>query len=162
MGWVLVWWRYMTQHLLSVQKHLSLTLQWWQSNRMTMIGQNAINFGDISLSFCGWTNWQVIFAHGLIRHSTLPAEPYHACFYYASWQWSVNLETLIWRIIENNYWLRWRAGSMFLGSPLLEICCVHLSMVVSYFKSSLVNEMCTEEEIHQFPLHAACFPSSHE
>ena len=28
MGRVLVWWRYMTQQLLSVQKHLSFTLQW--------------------------------------------------------------------------------------------------------------------------------------
>ena len=28
MGWVLVWWRYMTQQLLSVQKHLPYTLQW--------------------------------------------------------------------------------------------------------------------------------------
>jgi len=28
MGWVLVWWRYMTQELLSLQKHLSFTLQW--------------------------------------------------------------------------------------------------------------------------------------
>ena len=28
MGWVLIWWRYMTQQLLSVQKHLSFTLQW--------------------------------------------------------------------------------------------------------------------------------------
>jgi len=27
-GWVPVWWRYMTQKLLSVQKHLSFTLQW--------------------------------------------------------------------------------------------------------------------------------------
>jgi len=38
-------------------------------------------------------------------------------------------------------------------------------MVVSCFASSLVNEMCMEEEIHQFPLHAAssvCIPSSHE
>jgi len=28
MGWVLVWWRFMTQQQLSVQKHLSFTLQW--------------------------------------------------------------------------------------------------------------------------------------
>jgi len=28
MGWVLIWWRYMTQELLSLQKHLSFTLQW--------------------------------------------------------------------------------------------------------------------------------------
>ena len=28
MGWVLVWWRFITQQLLSVQKHLSFTLQW--------------------------------------------------------------------------------------------------------------------------------------
>ena len=28
MGWVLVWWRYMTQEFLSLQKHLSFTLEW--------------------------------------------------------------------------------------------------------------------------------------
>jgi len=28
MGWILVWWGYMTQQLLSVQKHLSFTLEW--------------------------------------------------------------------------------------------------------------------------------------
>ena len=28
MGWVLVWWRFMNQQLLYVQKHLSFTLQW--------------------------------------------------------------------------------------------------------------------------------------
>jgi len=86
MGWVLVWWRYMTQQLLTVQKDLSFTLQWRQLNCMT-ISQYAINFVDISLGFCGWINWQVILSHGLIRHNTLPAEPYHASFYYASWQW---------------------------------------------------------------------------
>jgi len=72
---------------------------WRPLNCMTMISQYTINFVDISLRFCGRINWQVIFAHRLIRHYTLPAEPYHACFYYASWQWSVNLETVIGRII---------------------------------------------------------------
>jgi hypothetical protein len=49
-----------------------------------MISQYAINFVDISLGFCGRINWQIIFAQGLIGHYTLPAKPYHACFYYAS------------------------------------------------------------------------------
>ena len=57
---------------------------WRQSNCMTMISQYAISFVHISLGFCGRINWQVIFAHGLIRHYTLPAEPYHTCFYYTS------------------------------------------------------------------------------
>jgi hypothetical protein len=56
-------------------------------------------------------------------------------------------------------------GSMFLGSPLLKICWIHILMVVSCFKTSFVNEMCTEEEIHKFLLHAAlqaCFLNSHQ
>jgi len=53
---------------------------WRQSNRMTTISQYAINFVVISLGFCRRINWYIIFAHGLIRHYTLPAELYHACF----------------------------------------------------------------------------------
>ena len=59
----------------------------------------------------------------------------------------------------------WKVSGKFLDSPLLKICCIHLSMAVSCFKSSLVNEMCTEDKIYQFPLHAelkACILSSHE
>jgi len=59
--------------------------EWRQSNNcMIMISQYAIKFVDISLGFCGRINWQVIFANGLIRHYTLPTEPYHACFYNGS------------------------------------------------------------------------------
>jgi len=60
-------------------------------------------FVDIYLGFCGRINWYVTFAQGLIRHCTFPAEQYHACFYYAGWKWSVNLETVIGRIIWTIY-----------------------------------------------------------
>jgi len=72
---------------------------WRRSNCMTMISQYAINFIDISLGFCVRINWKVILF--MVSLDTIPFQQSHIMPVFAMqvWQWSVNLETVIGRII---------------------------------------------------------------
>ena len=133
---------------------------WRQSNCMTMISQYVINSVDIFLGFLEELTVKSLLLK--VSYDTVPYTGISCLFLLCKLTVVCQPGDSDGENYLEHYWLRRKVGRKFLGSPLLKICCIHLSMVVSCFKSSLVNKMCTEGYIHQFPLHAACFLRPHE